>query len=75
MSIRQLNEQEIQQVAGGALPTQFVALDSSFNSLVANTTSAKVDIGKVASCCCACHCCGTHSNMNLGGELVNPVAR
>lgn len=74
MSIRNLNEQEIQQVAGGALPTQFAALDTSFNTLVANTTSAKVDIGKIAICCCHCHCCGTH-NMNLGGALTNPAVR
>lgn len=74
MSIRNLQEHEVQKVAGGALPTQFVALDASFSGLVADTTAAKVDIGKVAICCCACHCCGTHSNLDMGG-LVNPAIR
>ncbi len=74
MSIRKLQEHEIKEVAGGALPTQFVSLDTSFGALVADTSAAKVDIGNVAICCCACHCCGTHSNLDMGG-LVNPVIR
>lgn len=74
MSIRNLNEQEVQQVAGGALPTQFVALNASLNTLVASTTSAKLDVGKVAINCCACHCCGTHNKLNLG-NVINPAIR
>ena len=74
MSIRTLNETEVEQVAGGVLPTQAVSLNASFNTLVATTTKGLASpIGKVAICCCACHCCGTHGNIAKIGAISNPA--
>jgi hypothetical protein len=79
MSIRDLNNQEVQQVAGGALPTKFVALNTSFDSLAA--------IGPVKRICmipppCSIVCmlpppcisCMVATGPDLGG-IANSVIR
>jgi hypothetical protein len=71
MSIRNLQEHEILEVAGGALPTQYVALDKSFSTSISAGNIGGISVGDLAICCCKCHCCKA-GLVDLGG-LVNPA--
>lgn len=73
MEIKKLTKNEAKTVAGGALPTQFVSLDSSFQELATSSGSIKSPIGSVAIACCNCHCCGTHSGLQDIGNLANTL--
>jgi hypothetical protein len=76
MSIRKLQEHEIKEVAGGVLPTQYVALDKSITASVATGAIGGVNVGDVAIRCCACHCCKSCGGLVLDlGAAVNPAMR
>ena len=73
MSIRKLQEHEIKEVAGGLLPTQYVALDKSITASVATGAIGGINVGDVAIRCCACHCCKCHGVLADLCAAVNPA--